>query len=138
MDKDDRGLAIIFHTSSYDRIHHGLSIALAALALGRAVRFFFTYWSLKYLLKNEPELFILDREAEENRRILEKNMEKGHIHRFSELIAQAKTMGAKFYVCSSSMGMLNIARDEFISEVDKSMGITTFLTETGADQILFI
>lgn len=49
MDKDRKGLAIIFHSGSYDRISHGLSIALTALALGREVRLFFSYWALEYL-----------------------------------------------------------------------------------------
>lgn len=48
-DKKRVGLAIIFHSGSYDRIHHGLSIALAALALGREVRLLFTYGALEYL-----------------------------------------------------------------------------------------
>lgn len=55
-----------------------------------------------------------------------------------ELVTQTKVMGAKFYACTSSMGLLNITRDELINEVDKSMGITTFLTEASKDQILFI
>ena len=37
-----------------------------------------------------------------------------------------------------SMGLLNISRDELVKEIDKSMGITTFLTEAIEDQLLFI
>ena len=138
MDSDKAGLAIIFHSGSYDRIYHGLSIALAALALGRDVRLFFTYWALDYLRKDKPSLFKLDAEAQKQRRVLEKNIERGHIQKIEELIVQAKSMKAKIYACTSSMGLLNISRNELIGEVDKSMGITTFLTETAQDQILFI
>ena len=138
MGTDKKGLAIIFHSGSFDRIHHGLSIALAGLALGRQVRFFFTYWALEYLKKDKPSLFKLDAEGEAQRKILERNLEKGHMHKILELINQAKIMGAKIYDCTNSMGLLNITRDEFVSEVEKSMGITTFLTETSQDQILFI
>lgn len=138
MDTDKKGLAIIFHSGSYDRIYHGLSIALAALALGREVRFFFTYWALEYLKRDKSSLFKLDKEGQAHRKILERNIKNGHMQKVLELVTQSKVMGAKFYACTSSMGLLNIARDELINEVDKSMGITTFLTETSKDQILFI
>ncbi len=133
-----QGLSIIFHSSSYDRLYHGLSIALAALALGREVRFFFTYWALEYLRRKKPSTFKLDREGKAHQEILEYNIKKGHILKISELFDQAKIMGAKFYACTNSMGLLNIARDEFIDVVDRSMGIATFLTETSNGQILFI
>lgn len=138
MNKDRKGLAIIFHSGSYDRIYHGLSIAIAALALGREVRFFFTYWALGYLRREQSSLLRVDKEGEAHIQILEENIKKGHIEKISDLVTQTKAMGAKFYACTNSMGLLNIARDELIDEVDKSTGITTFLTETSEDQILYI
>lgn len=138
MSQDKTGLAIIFHSGSYDRIYHGLSIALAALALGREVKFFFTYWALEYLRKERTPSLKLETKAKRQEEILKKNLKQGHIQKISELINQAKSMGAKFYACTNSMGLLNISRDELIDEVDKTMGITTFLTETANDQILFI
>ena len=135
---DKKGLAIILHSGSFDRIYHGLSIALAGLALGREVKLFFTYWALNHLRKDKKNTFELEIEDVAHKKIIEDNKRKGHIQEFPEVIAQAKAMGAKFYTCTNSMGLLNIARNEFIDEVDKSMGITTFLTETAEDQILFI
>jgi len=134
----EKGLGIIFHSGSYDRVYHGLSIALAALALDREAKFFFTYWALEYLKANNTAVFKLDKEAQAHKAILEKNIKAGHLVKITELFQQAKAMGAKFYICTNSMGMLNIARDELIDIVDKTMGITTFLTETGDSQILFI
>lgn len=138
MDDKKTGLGIIFHSGSYDRLYHGLSLALAALALGREVKLFFTYWALEYLSRDKSNLFKLDEEGRLQRGLLEKHIERGHIQRLSEFINQAKSMGARFYACTSSMGLLNIARDELIAAVDKSMGITTFLTETTDYQLLFI
>lgn len=132
------GLGIIIHSGSYDRIYHGLSLALAASALGREVKIFFSYWALEYLKKKAPAGISLDKEAERHKEIIERNIERGHLVNFNELTSQAKKMGAKFYACTSSMGLLNIARDELVQEVDKSMGITTFLTETADFQLLFI
>ena len=138
MEVREKGLGIIFHSSSYDRVYHGLSIALAGLALGREAKFFFTYWALEYLRANNTAVFKLDKEAQAHKAILERNIKAGHLVKITELFQQAKAMGAKFYVCTSSMGILNIARDELTDIVNKTMGITTFLTETGDFQILFI
>ncbi len=137
METDKKGLSIIFHSGSYDRIYHGFSIVLVALALGREVRCFFTYWALEYLVKGKS-VFQLNEEGQTHRKILEEHMKKGHIQKISELLTQAKSLDAKFCVCTNSMGLLNISRDELVNEVDKSMGLTTFLVETGQDQILFI
>jgi len=138
MSLEKKGLGIILHSGSYDRFQHGISIALAALALNRDVKLFFTYWALEYLKRKESPVFKLDGEAKEHKDILEKNIERAHLQKVSDLITQMNVMGAKLYACTSSMALLNISRDELIEEVDKSMGITKFLTESVSDQILFI
>lgn len=133
-----KGLAIIFHSGSFDRVYHGFSISLAALSLGKEVKLFFTYWALEYLRKERPVEFGVDGEKERYEEILKKNIEKGHMLKIHELIQQVKAMGGKFYACTHSMGILNIARNELIDEVDKSMGLTTWLIDTKEDQIIFI
>lgn len=138
MEAKEKGLGIIFHSSSYDRIYHGLSIALTTLVLGREAKLFFTYWALEYLKQDKRTSFFLDKEAEVHREILGKSIKAGHMLKMLDLFIQAKTMGARFYACTNSMGLLNIARNELMEVVDKSMGITTFLTETVDYQILFI
>lgn len=138
MEINNKGLAVIFHSSSFDRVYHGVSIALAALALGRQVRFFFSYWALEYLKKQKTPLFKLDAEAQEFSDALKRHIKKGNLLEINEAFNQAKSMGAKFYACTNSMSLLNISRDELIDITNKSMGITTFLTETKEDQILFI
>ena len=60
MTTDKKGLALILHSGSYDRLYHGLSLALAASALGREVRLFFTYWALGCMKKNEPSSLMWD------------------------------------------------------------------------------
>lgn len=138
MDKDRKGLGIILHSGSYDRIYHGLSIALTALALGRTVKLFFTYWALEYLRRGRPPSLPLDKEGEPYKGVIEDHIEKGHMKRISELLSEAKELGATLYACVSSMSLLNITRDELIDEVDESTGIATFLMKAEEDQILFI
>ncbi|MDD5434680.1 MAG: DsrE/DsrF/DrsH-like family protein [Nitrospira sp.] len=135
---NNSGLAIILHSGSFDRIYHGLSLALTAAAMGKESRCFITYWALEYFRKTDPAVFNLDREGELHQEILEENIRKGHIHKIAEFITEAKNMGVKLYACTASMGLLNITRNELIGEVDMRMGITTFMNEAAADQMLFI
>src|SRR3989304_2553314 len=99
---EEKGLGVIFHSGSYDRIHHGFSIALAALALGRETKLFFSYWALEYLKKQGPPELKLDSEAAKAKEMIEKNRERGHLQKVDELISQAKVMGAKLFVCTHS------------------------------------
>ena len=138
MDRNKRGLAVILHSGSYDRIYHGLSVALTALAFGREVKVLFTYWALEYVKREGTPSLRLDGEGENYRAVIETNIEKGHMKEISELLAGAKEIGAIFYGCVSSMVFLNITRDELIDEVDGSLGIATFLAEAEEDQILFV
>jgi peroxiredoxin family protein len=141
MKPEQRGLGIIFHPGAYDRLCHGMSIGLAALALGRKGRFFFTYWALEYLKRKAPSTFENKGDKEKDPahiQIIQENIKKGHLESLSELFAQTKALGGEFYTCTNSMSLLNIARDELIDEVDRPMGVTTFLKETAEDQILFI
>lgn len=141
MAPEQKGLAIIFHSGSYDRFHHGMSIAQAAAALGRKVRFFFTFWALEYLRKTgekTSQSATTPKKDSVYDQIIRENIRKEHLESISELIAQTKALGCEFYTCTNSMSLLNIARDELIEEVDRPMGLTTFLTETAEDQLLFI
>lgn len=141
MDSEKSGLGIIFHSGSYDRLHHGISIALAALALERRVKFLFTYWALEYVrrdVSSASEPRVDKKENSAHIQTIRENIEKGHLESISDLIVRAKALGAEFYTCTASMSLLNIARDELIDEVDRPMGLTTFLDETAEDQILFI
>lgn len=107
-------LSIIFHSGSFDKVSHGLSIALAGGAMERKVLLFFTYDALGCLVKGKVD------------------------EKIKEPLILAKRLGVKIYACTSSMGLLNISRDELTEEVDKSMGITTFLSESSNAQMLFI
>ena len=135
---EKKGMGIIFHSGSYDRLHHGFSMALAALALGRPVRLFFSYWAFRYLKRGEDPCFHLDTEARDYQPVLQKGLERGYLESVPEMLRQIKALGGQCYACTHSMGLLNIARDELVEAVDRSMGLTAFLVETAEDQVLFI
>lgn len=118
--------AMIFHSGTYDRVSYGLSIATVALATGMEVHALFTFGAFKRLVKGGTDN--LGRKTEEEtRKILEKGLAKGNIKPISQQIKEAKQMGIKIYACVNAMANFDVSRDELISEVDKPMGIATFL-----------
>lgn len=138
MDAETRGLAIIFHSGSYDRIYHGIEIALTALSLGRGVRLFFSYWALEYLRSDTDPMKKIVNESEHRQRIMIDGIEKGSMKNMADLFSLVKQLGAKLYSCPGSMALLNVTRDELIDEVDESMGLASFLMKTDDDQLLFV
>jgi peroxiredoxin family protein len=135
------GLGIIFHSGSYDRLVHGMSIALAALALGRKVKFLFTYWALEYVRRDgTPNLESkVDKEGDPAHiHAIHESIKRGHLESISELIPRTKELGAELYTCTNSMSLLNITPDELMDEIDQPIGLVTFLDKTLEDQILFI
>ena len=119
-------LVIVFHSGVYDRVSYGLSISIVALATGMEVHALFTYGAFRRLVKGRTDNLGKETE-EETRKILEKNLAKGNMDPISQQIKEAKQMGFKIYACVNAMANFNVSRDELISEVDKSMGIASFL-----------
>jgi peroxiredoxin family protein len=126
-----KGLGIILHSGSYDHVHHGLSVALTALALDREVRLLFTYWALGYVRKDRREVRDSDRDLVER-------MDKRNMGRVADFLSQSKKLGAKIYACSSSMALLNMTRKDLIDEVDDVTGVASFMMETEDGQLLFV
>ena len=138
MTDENRGLGIIFHSGSYDRVQHGLSIAAVASAFEQKVITFWTFWSLDCLKKSEESYFKLDEEAEKHKEVLEDHLEKGHLQNIHKLISRAKNMGVEFYLCANSMELHKLKMDDLVEEIDEIIGIGTFLSDIEGFQMIFI
>ena len=133
-----KNLSIIFHSGMYDRVNHGLSIALSAMLMGGKARLYFTHASLVYLKKGgDRKIDSLDGDEGYRQRYM-RNIEEEHIERIDEMIKNCKEMGAEIYVCPASMSLLNISRDELIEEVDRVMGLASFIAQSEESDLVFI
>ncbi len=126
MDAEKGKVAIILHSGSYDRVSYAISIASTALALGMDAHMLFTYGGLKRLAKNHIDN-LGEETSEDIRQIVARGLALGHIESISTLLKDAKRMGLKVYACVAAMAALNIARGELVDEVDRSIGLATFL-----------
>ncbi len=134
-----KNVSIIFHSGFYDRVHHGLSIALSALLMGGKARLYFTHASLKYVKKGAKpsENIVVEGDEHYAERYIS-NLKEGHIEELEEVIKYCKDVGAEIYVCPASMAMLNISRDELIDEVDEVIGLSDFINRSKDFDLIFI
>ncbi len=124
--KREDKIAIILHSGSYDRTNYALSIATVALALSMKVHMLCTYGGFKRLIKGHTD--DLGKETnEEIRSVIINGLKNGGIPPISKQIEEAKRMGLKTYACVNAMANFNVSKDQLISEVDKPMGLATFL-----------
>lgn len=127
MSQEDKGhIALILHSGSYDRVSYALSLAIAGLASGMEVHILLTYGGLKRFVKGYSEG--LGKETDnEIRGFIAKGLASGGIQSLEAQLATARQLGLKFYACASAMASMNIARQELREEVDKVVGLATFL-----------
>ena len=130
-------VAIIVHSSSYDRVSYALTIAAMSAAQFKDVSMLFTYGAIRRLVKDRT-----DEVGDETDVWIQANLslglEKGSIKKISEMISYLKGFGGKIYACSAAMAFHNIVKDTLVDEVDGVTGISTFLEQTDGAQILYV
>lgn len=119
-------LALIFHSGAYDRVSYGLSMAIVALTTGMDVHALFTHGALKRLVKGGTDS--RGRETDDAfRRVLDRALDNGIIEPISQQIADGRRLGLKIYACVTAMALFDVINDELVEDVDRVIGIATFL-----------
>ena len=133
---EKKKLAIFANSDNYSDFRHMLSIIMAATSNGMEVNVFFSHGSLNQLIKEEPELSENSNPTEKSITIALKNKK---IQSHKEILKMIKETGSvKMFACSSSVAIMNIAKNELLN-VDKIMGLTTFLIIVEqSDTVLYI
>ena len=151
MEKEKEKVTVVVFSAELDKALAAFNIATTAAAMGMDVTMFFTFWGLNVIKKNEGSL----RSKGLMRRMLnwmnrggsgrlklskfnmlglgkwmiKKLMREDRMPSIEELIAQAKRLGVKLVVCTTTIGMMGLDEDAFIPEVDSWAGAATFLGE---------
>ncbi len=119
-------VTFVLYDGSYGRVSYSLSMAMVALAKGMEVHMLFTHGALRRLVKGHLD-DLGGGDAREIDVAVEKGVLNGSLPRISETLRDARRLGLKIYACPNGMALLNISRDELVSEVDKVLGLSTFL-----------
>jgi peroxiredoxin family protein len=154
-------VTLVIFSGELDKALAAFNIAIGAASMGMEVSMFFTFWGLNVIKRNEGSIKskglmrkVLNRMNRGGARRLPLSkfqmlgLGKWMIGRLmrdvkspplEELIAMAKGMGVKFIACTTSMGMMGIGKEAFITEVDSFAGVATYLAEAKDGKVnLFI
>lgn len=119
-----QGLALIFAEANHARLHGGLSLALAAAALGRPVRLFFQGEAVCAL-------------QAERHWAGDKSYKAGGLPRLSDLLDQAIGLGLPMMACESGIHLCGLSAPNLIPGIETG-GMVAFLADARNDALLFI
>ncbi|MBO4849010.1 MAG: FAD-dependent oxidoreductase [Clostridia bacterium] len=155
-----QGKTIIVFDGDLDKVLASFIIANGALAMGRPVTMFFTFWGLNALRKPEKQKvkktlvermfgFMLPRGSKKLKlskmnmggmgtAMMKKIMNDKNIDSLEELIRKALDNGVKLVACSMSMDVMGIKPEELIDGVEIG-GVGTYLGDAEESNVnLFI
>jgi predicted peroxiredoxin len=119
-----QGLALIFAEANHARLHGGLSLALAAAALGRPVRLFFQGEAVCAL-------------QAERHWAGDKSYKAGGLPRLSDLLDQAIGLGLPMMACESGIHLCGLSAPNLIPGIETG-GMVAFLADAREDELVFV
>lgn len=154
------GQTIVVFSNDFDKVMASFVIANGALASGKPVTMFFTFWGLNVLRKSQYVKvkknlvekmfgFMMPKGAEKlslskmnmgglGTLMMKSIMKNKNILSLQELIQTAKNGGAKLIACSMSMDVMGIKEEELIDGIEIG-GVAKYISESGqANSNLFI
>lgn len=119
-----QGLALVFAEANHARLHGGLSLALAASALGRPVRLFFQGEAVCALQTGRHWAG-------------DKACKAGGLPLLSDLLDQAVGVGLPMMACESGIHLCGLSAPGLIAGVETG-GLVAFLADARNDELLFV
>ncbi len=118
-------VCVFFHRGEYDAVHQGLSVAAAAVAMGRKVELYFFWWALERLVRGNLDEPDLERED------VAATMELRGVPTLRQLLDVVRDSGnATLFACTGSMASLGVKPPDVESRVDLLIGWTSILQRT--------
>ena len=154
-------ITLIVFSGEMDKALAAFNLAIGAAAMGMEVSMFFTFWGLNVIKKNQRPiksrgimrkmLNYMNRGGSKRlplskfhmlglgKWMMGRLMRDAKFPTIDEQIAIAKEAGVKFIACTTSMGIMGIKKDDFITGVDSFAGVATYLAEAREGNVnLFI
>jgi len=154
-------VTLVMFSGDMDKALAAFNIAIGAASMGMEVSIFFTFWGLNVIKRNEGSiqskgimrkmLNLMNRGGSKRlplskfhmfglgKWMMKRLMKDQNSPQIEEMIAMAKDMGVKFIACTTSIGIMGISKDAFITDVDSYAGVATYLAEAREGNVnLFI
>ena len=153
--QQEERLLIILSKGTMDMVAPALMIATAGATMGKEVHMFFTFWGMSAIDKKTignlkvasvgnpglpmPNILgMIPGMTAMATGMMKGKMEKAKIPSIPDMFKTAKELGVKMHACSTTLQVMGINKDDFISEVDDVVGATTMLELGQGGQIIFI
>jgi len=150
----------VVFSNDLDKALVAFIIANGAATMGYEVTLFFTFWGINILRKTGPvgnlnknlieKIFgiMMPKGAKKlglsqmnmggmGKAMIEGIMQKKNVASLPELIASAQANGVKLVVCSMSMNLMGIKREELIDGIEEG-GVAMYIDQIGGNANLFI
>jgi len=137
MSEDGKRVAFIIGSASYDRVEYALTLAFSLAATGREVHILFAYGAVTRLKKGNTDVLGEETDGWVRERV-RLGLERGSMHRVSELLANLRRVGARVYACVAAMSLHNLVEEDLVDEVDGVTGIMAFLEKVGGANIVYV
>jgi peroxiredoxin family protein len=146
---DKEKMTIIVFSGEMDKALAAFNLAIGGATAGMDVTMFFTFWGLNVIKRNEGILHskgimrkmlnLMNRGGAKRlplskfhmmgmgKWMMQKLMDDIHFPQVQELMTTAREFGVKFIACTTSIGMMGLSKDAFISEVDSFAGVATYM-----------
>ncbi|MEM1947778.1 MAG: DsrE/DsrF/DrsH-like family protein [Candidatus Caldarchaeum sp.] len=148
-------LCIILSKGTLDMAYPAFMLANAAAVMGYEVHIFFTFWGMNVIDKRiidnlkvssvgnpalpMPNLLgALPGMTAMVTRMLKGKMAKQKVPSIRELVKTAKENGVKLHACSTTMDVMGLKKEDFITEVDDIVGAASFIQMSEGGQVIFI
>ena len=155
-----KGKTIVVFSSDFDRVVASFIVANGAAAMGSEVTMFFTFWGINALRRSKPVAvnkslvermfgWLMPRGADKlslsrmnmggmGLAMIKGIMKRKNVPSLPELIASAQKAGVRLVVCTMSMDLMGIKREELIDGVEEG-GVAMYLDRAEAGNVnLFI
>lgn len=133
---------IIVMNGTVDKLLAMTTIASGAVAMGKEVTLFVTFWGLMAFRKGawqDPAQQKLPAEYQEYGPMMQEAMQKMGVKPWMETLRTAKELGdVKIYSCSMTQDMFGFSMDDLEDIVDGEKGVAGFIADSeGAEVLVF-
>ena len=160
LEKNSSQLTMVLFSGDFDKVFAAFIIATGALAMGKKVAVFVTFWGLDAIKK--PVMKTAGRQLLEKMvlwmrpkgpdklgtskmnfggigpRLFRYMMGKKNIESLPSLIGLAQEMGIKIVACQMSMDVMGVKKEDLLDGIEFG-GVATFLSDSfGSNTTLFI
>ena len=127
-------VTIILHSGDYSRASYALTLALVSLSMGMEAHVLLTHGGLRRFTAGSLEA-MGDETPTQAKQDCELGIMTGALNTLQRQLADAKELGLSLYACTGAMAVMNLRRDTLLKEIDREIGLGTFLELARAAEI---